>query len=109
MHGKVGSQSIAMVDAECKQMWEICLLFATCDIYNLNEMGLFWGQAINLTHLESHTQTFLSFRMTPDCSLTKDRTSGVKGVKSCLICSMCGNADGSDILLPFVIGKSKKP
>lgn len=45
--------------------------------------------------------------MAPDRGLTKDSTSGVKGVKSCLTYSMCGNADGSDILPPFVIRKSK--
>lgn len=47
--------------------------------------------------------------MTPDCGLTKEITPGVKGVKNCLTYSMCGNAYGSDILPPFVIGKSAMP
>lgn len=42
-HGKAGSQSVATADAECKQVWEICLLYATCNIYNLDKTGLFWG------------------------------------------------------------------
>jgi hypothetical protein len=47
--------------------------------------------------------------MTPDCGLTKETTPGVKGVKNHLTYSMCGNADGSDILPPFVIRKSAMP
>lgn len=43
MHGEAGSQSISTADAERKRVQEICLLFATCDIYNLDETGLFWG------------------------------------------------------------------
>ncbi len=45
--------------------------------------------------------------MTP--GLTKEITPGVKGVKNRLTYSMCGNADGSNILPPFVIGKSAMP
>ena len=47
--------------------------------------------------------------MCPDCGLTKEATSGHKAVKKQIAYSMCGNADGSDILLPFVIGKPTKP
>ena len=42
-HGEAGSQSVSTADAECKQVHEICLLFKLCDIYNLDETGLFWG------------------------------------------------------------------
>lgn len=47
--------------------------------------------------------------MCPDRGLTKEATSGRKVVKKRITYSMCGNADGSDILQPFVIGKSAKP
>ncbi len=42
-HGEAGSQSVATADAERKRVQEICLLYATCNIYNLDETGLFWG------------------------------------------------------------------
>ena len=42
-HGEAGSQSVSTADAERKQVREICLLFKLCDIYNLDETGLFWG------------------------------------------------------------------
>lgn len=42
-HGEAGSQSIATADAERKRVQEICQLFKLCDIYNLDETGLFWG------------------------------------------------------------------
>lgn len=43
LHGEAGSQTVATADAERKQVREICLLFAACDMYNLDETGLFWG------------------------------------------------------------------
>ena len=47
--------------------------------------------------------------MCPDHGLTKEATSGRKAVKKRITYSMCGNTDGSDILLPFVIRKLAKP
>ena len=47
--------------------------------------------------------------MCPDRGLTKEVTSGRKAVKKRITYSMCGNADGSDILPPFVIRKLAKP
>ncbi len=47
--------------------------------------------------------------MCPDRGLTKEWTSGSKVVKNRITYLMCGNADGLDILPPFVIGKSAKP
>ncbi len=47
--------------------------------------------------------------MTPNRGLTKETPLGIKGVKNRLTYSMCGNANGSDILPPFVIGKLAKP
>ena len=47
--------------------------------------------------------------MCPNRGLTKEATSGRKAVKKQITYSKCGNADGSDILPPFVIGKPAKP
>ena len=42
-HSEAGSQRVATADVKRKQVQEICLLFKLCNIYNLDETGLFWG------------------------------------------------------------------
>ena len=65
--------------------------YALCDVYNLDETGLF-------------------YRMPPDRSLTTaDKTKGVKKPKDRISVMLCANADGSDKLRPLVIGKAQKP
>lgn len=48
-------------------------------------------------------------RMPPDQGLADKKTSGVKGTKVRLTYLMVLNADGSEKLLPLIIGKAKKP
>jgi len=65
--------------------------YALCDVYNLDETGLF-------------------YRMPPDRSLTTaDKTKGVKKPKDRISVMLCANADGSDKLRPLIIGKTQKP
>ena len=47
--------------------------------------------------------------MPPDCELMNKQLHGVKGSKSHLTYAFTMNADGSECLPPFVIGKSAKP
>ena len=47
--------------------------------------------------------------MAPDRGLTDCEQSGVKGIKNQLTYAFTSNADGSEKLLPFVIGKAAKP
>ena len=46
--------------------------------------------------------------MCPDHGLTKEATSGHKAVKKQITYSMCGNADGSDILPPVTFDRKIK-
>lgn len=56
--------------------------------------------------LMSHWQCY---RMPPDRGLVTQKQSGVKGNKTRLTYAFTTNADGSEKLIPFVIGKVKKP
>ncbi|THU88175.1 DDE-domain-containing protein [Dendrothele bispora CBS 962.96] len=47
--------------------------------------------------------------MPPDTGLSNRVRSGVKGKKVCLMYAFTANADGSEKLQPFVIGKAQKP
>ena len=47
--------------------------------------------------------------MTPDWGLSDCQQSGVKGNKNRLTYALTSNADGSDKLPPFIIGKAAQP
>ena len=47
--------------------------------------------------------------MTPDRGLSDSKQSGVKGNKNRLTYAFTSNADGSDKLPPFIIGKAARP
>lgn len=49
------------------------------------------------------------YRLPPDRGLANKATSGVKGRKVHLTYALTTNADGSEKLEPFVIGKAYKP
>jgi hypothetical protein len=49
------------------------------------------------------------FRMVPDCGLATKHESGVKGKKVRVTYAFTTNADGSEKLPPFIIGKAKNP
>ncbi|KAI5822040.1 DDE-domain-containing protein [Schizophyllum commune Tattone D] len=54
-------------------------------------------------------QTGLFYAMPPDRGLAQSRLPGVKGKKVRLTYAFTMNADGSEKLPPFIIGKAKKP
>ncbi|XP_061164992.1 tigger transposable element-derived protein 6-like [Saccostrea echinata] len=61
------------------------------NVFNIDETGLF-------------------YRLLPDRSLTTaDATKGVKKIKDRITIALCCNADGSEKLKPFVIGKAGNP
>lgn len=47
--------------------------------------------------------------MVPDCGLMDHQLAGVKGKKDCLTYAFTTNADGSEKLPPFIIGKANRP
>ncbi|SJK97310.1 uncharacterized protein ARMOST_00562 [Armillaria ostoyae] len=77
------------IKAEHKRIWLICAEYELKDIYNMDETGLFYG-------------------MPPDCGLADKKHSGVKGSKVHLTYAFTANADGSNKLEPFIIGKAKR-
>lgn len=62
-------------------------------LYNYDETGLFWRA------LPDCTQASKAEKNTPGRKISKDRVSAL----------LCANADGSHILKPVIVGKSKKP
>lgn len=62
-------------------------------LYNFDETGLYWRA------LPDTTQASKAEKNTPGRKISKDRVSAL----------LCANADGSHILKPVIVGKSKKP
>jgi len=79
-----------------------------CDIFNMDETGLFYGYAA-ISHSISMFCLTLMCRMAPDQGLSNCKKSGVKGKKVRLTYAFTLNADGSEKLLLFVIGKATQP
>lgn len=59
--------------------------------------------------LEESLKIAAKFRMVPDRGLMDRKLAGVKGKKDRLTYAFTTNADGSEKLPPFIIGKAKKP
>ena len=92
LHGEGGSADIHNEDA-VKQMDNLraeCSGYALRDIFNMDETGLFW-------------------KLQPDRSLATHQTSGGKKSKDRITLVLTANADGSEKLEPWVIGRSKNP
>ncbi|KAF7334753.1 DDE-domain-containing protein [Mycena sanguinolenta] len=91
-HGEAASADPKVVEEEKKRVQAVIKKggFKACDVYNMDETGLFYG-------------------FPPDRGLSKERHSGVKGNKVRLTYAFTVNADGSDKLEPFIIGKAKQP
>jgi hypothetical protein len=89
-HGEAGSVDLAAIKAECIRMQEILAPYAKKNQWNFDESGLF---------------TFAP----PDCGLAIQKMSGKTKGKFQLTVGFACNADGSEKLPIFFIGKSKQP
>jgi hypothetical protein len=92
LHGEGASADIDSEDVT-KQMDNLraeCSTYALKDIFNMDETGLFW-------------------KLQPDRSLATCQTSGGRKSKDCITLALTVNADGSEKLEPWVIGRSKNP
>ncbi|KAJ3018432.1 hypothetical protein NUW54_g336 [Trametes sanguinea] len=91
-HGEAASASAETVEQERQRIQKLILEhgYQPCDIYNMDETGLFYG-------------------LPPDRGLSDKATAGVKGKKVRLTYAFTANATGSDRLPPLVIGKYRKP
>ena len=89
-HGEAASispKAVALAHSEIQEMLDG---FELCDVYNMDETGLFYSMA-------------------PDQTLASHQLSSVKADKVRITVALCTNADGSDIHTPLFIGHSKKP
>jgi hypothetical protein len=92
LHGEGASADILTQDS-VRQMEDLraeCSNYALKDIFNMDETGLFW-------------------KLQPDRTLATQQTSGGKKSKDRITLALTVNADGSEKLEPWVIGRSKNP
>jgi hypothetical protein len=91
-HGEGGSADIDNPDAiqQMADLRTICSKYKDKDIFNMDETGLFW-------------------KLTPERTLATKAGSGGKKSKDRITLALTTNADGSEKLEPWVIGKSKNP
>ena len=88
--GKSASADMQQVASGRTSLLALTSSFAPCDIYNMDETGLF-------------------YRLTPNSTLATGAVRGTKKSKNRLTIALCANSDGSHKCKPLVIGKSKKP
>jgi len=89
-HGEAGSIDEAAIAAQLVAVQAAIRNFKPCDIYNCDETGLFW-------------------KTTPDRGLSSQRLSGQKSQKARITIHFGCNADGSDELPPWFIGRAAQP
>ena len=90
LHGEAASVDVGVVAMAREELKKTLSKYSPRDIYNIDETGLF-------------------FRMPPSKSLTTAPQHGTKQFKDRITIALCTNADGSDKIKPFVIGKSANP
>ena len=88
--GESASVDMQQVSSGRTSLHALTSSFAPCDVYNMDETGLF-------------------YRLTPNSTLTTGAVRGMKKCKDRLTVALCSNADGSHKCKPLVIGKSKRP
>lgn len=89
-HGEAGSVDIAAITEELEEVKALAQQYDKADIYNCDGTGLFW-------------------KNTPDRGYGTIDVSGKKKVAARLTAHFCVNADGSDFLKPWIIGKFAHP
>ena len=92
IHGESESADLEQVDKGRERLQELLVGYDLNDIYNADETGLF-------------------FRLGPDQTLAtkSDNAKGFKKDKERITVLLCCNASGTKKVLPFVLGKAKKP
>jgi hypothetical protein len=89
-HGETGSVDLTSVDAEQQRMCEILARFSKRDRWNFDETSLFGAAP-------------------PEHGLATQMFSGKKKSKTRITIGFACNADGSEKMPPFFIGRPKKP
>jgi hypothetical protein len=91
-HGEGGTAAVDSPEsiAQMAAVRLLCTEYAPKDIFNMDETGLFW-------------------KRTPDRTLATESASGGKKAKDRITLALTANGDGSELLKPWIIGKSKNP
>lgn len=89
-YGEAGSLDHALIAEQLVAVQAIARNFHTSDIYNCDETALFW-------------------KAMPDRGLSTSQLPGTKQHKARITAHFCCNADGSDKLPVWFIGKAKRP
>jgi DDE superfamily endonuclease/Tc5 transposase DNA-binding domain/Fission yeast centromere protein N-terminal domain len=91
-HGEASSAAVNDPEmiAKMTKLRKLCAQYHPRDIFNMDETGLYWKRV-------------------PDRSLATESIKGVKKAKDRITIALTANADGSEKLEPWVIGKSKNP
>lgn len=90
--GKAASANDQDVATWLETNREVISSYAECDVYNAGRAALFYQMLQDKTHI-----------------MKGDTRNGRKYSKVRITALLCTNIDGSNRLVPFVIGKSKKP
>ena len=110
-HGEAASANALAdtVEQERKRIQELIKRYGyrLHDIFNMDETGLFYGYVLMPLLLTRYLTQ--ACRMAPDRGLSDHKQSGIKGKKNRLTYAFTSNADGSEKLPPFVIGKAARP
>lgn len=90
LHGDAESVDIEQAQERLEEVQKIVAMYEKRDIFNCDETGLFW-------------------KMTPRKTLSRFARKGTKDAKVRVTAHLTTNADGTEKLLPWIIGKAKNP
>ena len=90
IHGEAGGVNAETLSTGRQQLRDLLGRYRLADVYNFDETGLF-------------------YRLEPNRTLATGPVHGTKKCKDRLTIGLCANADGSDKVVPFVIGKAARP
>ena len=107
-HGEGASANRDAVEQDRQRIQRLITMlgYKPRDVFNMDETGLFYAY---MPESSNDFSANISYSLPPDRGLSNKKQSGVKGHKVRLTYAFTTNADGSEKLCPFIIGKAKSP
>ena len=90
MHSESGSANIAAINLSLPNIINTTNKYSLCDVYNMDETGLFYAMA-------------------PNCTIAFRQIEGSKKNCTRIMIAFTANANGTHKLQPFIIGHAKRP
>ena len=90
LHGEAESVDVEKAQKRLQEVQDIVATYERKNIFNCDETGLFWN-------------------MTPRKTLSRFSRKGTKEDKARITAHLTTNADGTEKLLPWIIGRAKNP